>query len=630
MQSVHRSLLLVAASLALLAGCDVGGSSSASTGAGAGGDATSGGNTGTVSPVTGKIPVSGGVGSANAGNTVVATASVGGIVSVATGANQTISITFNSSTGSAIAGFAISDTTLPDGWSGPLDLSCAVVSTGNGCVLNLTYAPTAVASGTLVVNYIFVDDAKVPRTPGGSVSIAYAATLHDNAVASVSPTGQITAGPATGNRSVSVNFTSDDGHALSDLAVATALDALPPGWSAMATSFACPIVSTGSGCQLALSYAPPATGSGTLVVDYGYTDDAGSARTGSLNIPYATTDIDNVIATVSPPGQVNAIQKTGGQSVAVTFTTDDGQTASGLSVISDLTSLAPGWRSASNRFACSSISTGNGCQLRLNYAPTTLAGGTLSLNYAYVDHLGSFKIGVVNVNYAATTDDNAVATASPTGQVNAVVGEGAQAVSVTFTTDDGRPATALQLTGDLTALPAGWSGATGAFACDGFSTGPACRLALMYMPTAASIGTLTLGYSYKNNAGRAKTGSINIAYRATTDDNVVGMPDQSSLAVLTGSNTVVQVAFTTDDGNPASNLTVTSGLAALPLDWSAAANSFACATVSVATPCRLSLSYAPLIAASGTLMLGFSYTNDSGVVKTGTTAIVYGATVPPP
>ncbi len=39
---------------------------------------------------------------------------------------------------------------------------------------------------------------------------------------------------------------------------------------------------------------------------------------------------------------MNAIQMTGGQAVAVTFTTDDGKAAKNLTVTSDLTKLPPG------------------------------------------------------------------------------------------------------------------------------------------------------------------------------------------------------------------------------------------------------------------------------------------------
>ncbi len=89
------------------------------------------------------------------------------------------------------------------------------------------------------------------------------------------------------------------------------------------------------------------------------------------------------------------------------------------------------------------------------------------MNYAYQDDTGADRNGLLNINYAATTDDNAVGTASPSGQINAIVASGAQSVSVAFTTDDGRPATALQLTSPLTALPPGWSAGAGAFNCAG-------------------------------------------------------------------------------------------------------------------------------------------------------------------
>ncbi len=118
--------------------------------------------------------------------------------------------------------------------------------------------------------------------------------------------------------------------------------------------------------------------------------------------------------------------------------------------------LPPGWHSTSTGFSCGSAGTGNGCQLPLSYAPTALASGTLALNYAYDDSAGAARSGVLNIPYVATTNDNVVGTPSPSGQVNAVVGLGTQPVTVTFTSDDGRPATALQITGGLAALPAGW------------------------------------------------------------------------------------------------------------------------------------------------------------------------------
>ena len=622
----RNSLLLGVCSLLLLSGC---GSSSHGTSTGSVDNMNGGGGTtGGGAPIG---PPSSGGGPTGSTDLIVATPSAGA-VSVAVGAAQTISVTFTSSDGSAISGFGVSGTlaTLPAGWSGPGSFTCAAVSTGSGCVLNLTYAPSAVGSGTLTVNYVFIDNASMPST-GGSVTIAYAATTYNNVLAAASPTGQINGIVGGGNQPVSVNFTTDDGNAATALTLTTSLSALPLGWSRTATSFSCAIVSTGSGCQLPLTFTPTAGAGGTLALAYSYTDDSGAARTGTLNIPYSTASHNNVVATASPSGEIDAVQKTGSQAVTVTFTTDDGKPASAFYLTSNLTALPAGWSSASKTLSCGSVSTGNGCQLHLTYAPAALTSGTLILNYAYTDAAGTAATGSLNVVYAATSNDNAVATASPTGQINAVVGSGAQPVSVTFTTDDGRPATALQLTGGLSTLPAGWTSSSPTFSCGGFSTGTACQLSLTYAPSAAGNGMLALSYSYSNNAGEPKTGSVSIAYRATTNDNVLWAATPASLAVFTGSTTPVTVIFTTDDGNPASGFSITSALGALPAGWSSTSSSFACATVSTGTACQLSLTYAPTASTPtgvGPLSLTYGYNDNSGTAKTGTVSIAYAATVP--
>jgi hypothetical protein len=608
--------------LLLLSGC---GASSSSSSRGTA--VSSGSGTGTTgdNPPSGPPgnPVAGRGGLPGTADSVVATPSVGGIVSAAAGGTRTLSITYTSSDGSAISGFGVANSlALPAGWSGPSNFTCALVSTGSGCVLNLTFKPTAAGSGTLTLDYVFVDNATMPST-GGSVTIPYAATANNNVVAAASPTGQINA-VAGDSQSVSVSFTTDDGNAATDLVLTTDLTALPAGWSSTASAPSCAIISTGSGCQLALIYAPSAAARGTLTLNYSFTDDSGTAKTGVLNIPYAATSQGAVVAAASPAGQINAIEKTGGQAVAITFTTDDGKPAADLYVTSDLATLSAGWSSNSKGFSCSSVSTGNGCQLHLTYTPAALASGTLTLNYIYSDG-GAAKAGSLNVAYAATTNDNVAGTASPMGQINAVVGAGAQAVSVTFTTDDGRPATALQLTSSLAALPAGWSSVDSSFACSGLGSGSGCQLPLMYAPSAAGSGTLTLNYSYMNNAGVAKTGTVSIAYRATTDDNIVGAPSLTPVDVTIGGPTTVTVTFTTDDMNSAGNLSLTSDLAALPGGWSSAAGSFACAAVSTGTACQLSLTYAPMAVDSGTLSLTYSYRDDSGAVKSGSVSIPYSA-----
>jgi hypothetical protein len=614
--------------LMLVSGCDL----NSPWGAGGSGSAY---GTNSAAPIVGSGSGTGGVIKPGVGgerkingadDSVIATVSAAG-VSVATGASQTISISFTSSDGLAITGFGISGSlgALPAGWSGPGAFTCALVSTGSGCVLNLSYAPTAVGSGTLVLNYVYIDNANIPRAPGGTVTIPYAATAYNNVVAAVSPTGQINAIAGAGVQTVSVNFTTDDGYAATNLTLTTSLSALPAGWSSPESGLSCAIVSSGSGCQLTLDYAPTAAGRGTLTLNYSYTDDSGAPRTGVLDISYSSASANAVVATAAPTGQINAIVKTGAQDVALTFTTDDGKPAANLFVISTLTALPLGWSSASQSFSCASVSTGNGCELHLKYAPTTLAGGTLTLTYAYDDDAGTQHTGTLNLEYAATTNDNVVGTPSPSGQINAVVGMGSQSLAVTFTTDDGRPATALQLTSDLTALPVGWNSTNSSFACSGLSSGNGCQLKLTYAPAAAGTGTMVLRYSYLNNAGEAKTGSVSIPYRATTNDNVVGTPNQSPIAVAVGSSTPVTVTFTTDDGNLASALSVTSGLTPLPAGWSSTSTSFSCPAVSIGSGCQLALTFAPTVAAAGTLTFGFSYTNNSGIVKSGAVTLAYSA-----
>jgi hypothetical protein len=561
-------------------------------------------------------------------NRVIATASVSGTVSAVVGAARTVSVTFTSSDGNPISGLAISGTTLPADWSGIQGYSCTQVGAGSSCVVNLSFAPLAVESGSVLLNYIFIDNSKGPQTPGGTLTIPYEATASNNVVASVAPVGQVLAVPGAGSQTVNVNFTTDDGHAATDLGLSSALSALPSGWSSQSQTFGCAIVSTGNGCQLSLDYNPTTAGSGTLTLSYQYTDDSGAAKTGAINIPYSTATSGNVVATVSPTGQVNAIEKSGSQGVTVTFDTDDAKTATGLKLLSSQ-ALPAGWTSKSGSLACAAVSVGNGCQLELNYAPTADGRGTISLYYSYINASGIYSVGSADIDYAATTDDNVVGSTAPTGQIHAVVGEGAQTVTVTFVTDDGRPATALQVTADLTALPAGWSSTDPSFECSGLDGGEGCQLTLTYDPAAIASGSVALPYSYRNNSGQLKSGTVNIPFRATTDNSIVATSSPAPVAATSGTSMPVTVTFTSDDGNPMSDLSITSGLTSLPSGWTAP-GSFNCASLGTGATCQLALQYLPTLAQSGSVTLGFDYTNNSGMVKSATVIIAYTATDPPP
>jgi hypothetical protein len=613
----HRLLLLGILALPAVSGCG-----SMSHGSESGTIAQTTGGSMPTAPVTPPKagPVAGGVSGTH--NKVSATALVDA-PAVAVGASETITVTFTSDDGLPISGFSVygSSGTLPAGWSAPTNLTCAVVAPGSGCVLSLTYAPAAIETGTLTLDCVYVDNSGLPRTPGPCMTLVYAATASNHVVASVSPSGEIDANVG-GKQTVSVNFTTDDGNAVTALTLNTNLGALPSGWSSKATGLNCAVVSTGNGCQLPLAFAPAAAAAGTLTLNYSYIDASGAAMSGALNVPYAATPRQTVVASVSPNGQIDAATMGGQQSVALTFTTNDGNAASGLRLISDLTKLPAGWSSTSTAFGCDSVSTGNGCRLQLKFAPAVLGGGTLTLRYSYNDAGGMPNFGLLTIPYAATTNDNVVGTASPTGQIVAMLGSPAQDVSVAFTTDDSRLATALQVTSNLAALPPGWTNTAGSFACSVLGSGSTCRLMLNYAPTGVDNGTLTLNYAYVNNADEAKTGSVTIDYRTTTNDNVIAAVNPPSLSAVTGSGSnPVMVTFTTDDGNVASSLSA--DLTVLPADWSSASSTFTCATVT--TSCQVSVNYSPTVAAAGTLSFGYSYVNSMGAAKTGTVSIPYTA-----
>ena len=200
----HRWLLLGVLSLPILSAC---GSSSHGSESGTI-EPTGIGAPMPVAPVTPPKagPVGGGV--TGTDNQVSATASVGA-VSVAVGASQTISITFTSADGLPISGFSVYGSlgSLPADWSAPSSLTCANVGPGSGCVLTLTFAPTAIETGTLTLECVYVDNAGLPRTPGPCLTLGYASTAANNVVASLSPSGEVDAAIGGSKQSVTVTFT---------------------------------------------------------------------------------------------------------------------------------------------------------------------------------------------------------------------------------------------------------------------------------------------------------------------------------------------------------------------------------------------------------------------------------------
>ena len=590
----------VAASLAILAACGGGG--------GGGG----------ISPPMGT------------NNTIVATPSPTGPISVAVGQSQAFSVTFTTSDGKTATNFSITSglSTLPAGWTGPTSLACASVSTGNGCMANLTFTPTAASTGAVTFNYSYVNNAGTSKT--GTATVSYSSTSNDNVVATPSPAGPI-AVVTGGHSTVGITFTTDDGAMATGLSITSGLSTLPPGWSGPAT-FTCASVSTGSGCVLNVTYAPTAVANSALVLNYAYKNNSGTAKTGSISISYSATTQNHVIGTTTPAGQIVAVIGGAGQTVKVDFTTDDSNPATNLAVTpANLTSLPAGWTGPAT-FTCKTVSTGNGCQLSLTYAPTQAGSGTFPLSFGYTNNSGVAATGTVNISYMASADNTVIATQSPSGTVNGVVGAPSQAVTVTFNSSDSNPVSNVAITSGLSTLPAGWSGPATFTCASASNTGNGCQLSLAYAPPAAASGSLQLNYSFQAHSGTTKTGSVTILFVATTHNILSATQDPSGPigAVVNSGSVPVTLTFTTNDGNPATAVTITSDLSTLPPGWSSpvtGTGTVICASASTGTGCQLMLTYAPTVNGSGSLALGYSYLDDSGTPQTGTASIAY-ASIP--
>lgn len=366
--SVFRALLLAVCCGAVLAGC--GGSSS-------GGDDVPG----TDNPVP------------PAPNALVATLSTPVVNAKQNGGSQQLSISFNSSDGQPLTALTVEGlSALPAGWSSESQFSCGTVSTGNSCVLNLTYTPAGAQQGVVTLSYSYINN--TGATVNGSVEVPYQATSDNNVVTAQSPAGQVVGIVGQSAQSVLVDFGSDDGAAITALELTTDFGTLPAGWSVQTNPLPCATIDFGHVCALQLSYAPQAVENGTLVLNYEYVDNSGVAKTGAVGIAYAGTVSNNVVANASST-HINT-RLGASKQTTVTFITDDSNTASDLEIAP---SLPTGW--SADVSGCASVSTGNGCEVTLTYAPSAAATGTLNLDYSYTDNSGQAKTGSLNVNYFA-------------------------------------------------------------------------------------------------------------------------------------------------------------------------------------------------------------------------------------
>lgn len=353
-------------------------------------------------------------------------------------------------------------------------------------------------------------------------------------------------------------------------------------------------------------------------------NDAGSAaapaQPGSGS---ATPGIKTGAVSASVEGSGDVLAYVGSATtVTLAFTVSDGAaTALKLQLPAD-----PGWSSADGVLGCDSLSASQPCKLRLRYTPpASAASATLKLSYTYTDGAGKAQSGALSVNYQARAANAATVAADPAGTVNAIVGA-ASTVTLRFGTNDGSPASALQL--DLAALPAGWSG--GGSACPSFGGDAACQLQLVYQPTAATTASsFDLPYRYVDSAGNAQAAKLAIAYAARAANTVnASIAPAGEVAVRPGASRDVTLTFVPSDTYAVSAVALADAAAALPEGWSIQSSTLPCDQAGPGGNCKLVLRFAPTASAPPQqLDLNFSYVNAIGQAQSGKASIAYSSRI---
>jgi hypothetical protein len=310
--------------------------------------------------------------------------------------------------------------------------------------------------------------------------------------------------------------------------------------------------------------------------------------------------------------------------VKIAFSVPGGGSATGLTVTTGLASLPSGWSGTSPSFSCATVDANNPCELTLTYNPTQAgASGALTLGFTYIDSRGKQQQGSVGIPYSSAAANSVTTSVVPPGPVAGVVGA-TNTMTVTFASSDGAAVGNLALVTNPASLPSGWSLQSAVLPCATVTGASACQLQLTYTPTAAATpGTLTLDFTYTDDAGAARTGSVAIGYSAATPATVTAaVTPFDANSTYVGSTAAVGVVFSATGGS-ASNLQITS---TLPAGWSLAGGTVPCAQVSGASACQATLNYAPTATtAASTLALQYTYTDNFGASRTGQLSIPYSA-----
>ncbi len=337
-----------------------------------------------------------------------------------------------------------------------------------------------------------------------------------------------------------------------------------------------------------------------------------------------TAPTASTVSTAVTARTLSNVQLNSSTPVTVAFGVPDGGSATALTVTTGLSTLPSGWSAASPSFSCASVNAQNPCDLTLTYDPSTAGtSGTLTLGFSYVDSQGRQQQGSVGIAYSSAAANSVTASVAPGGPVQGIVGS-TSTVSVTFASGDGAPDSNLALVTDPRSLPAGWSVQSSALPCATVTGAGGCPLQLAYAPTAAvPPATLTLQFSYTDDAGAARTGSVAIAYSAAVPGAVTAAATPANASsTFIGSTAAVNMVFSAT-GGAATNLQITS---TLPTGWTLAGGTLPCAQVGSGNACEATLNYAPVSATAATnLTLQYAYTDNFGESRTGQANIPYSA-----
>jgi hypothetical protein len=238
--------------------------------------------------------------------------------------------------------------------------------------------------------------------------------------------------------------------------------------------------------------------------------------------------------------------------------------------------------------------------------------------YGYDECYDEFDCGGPFYDMAGTSQFSA----SDVIQVNTVVG-GTHEVNLVL---QSRKLVKNLTLDNLTTLPSGWSN-IGNVSCSSVNSENECIFTLQYRPTVLDSGNLRLRYSYVTESNTMQESAIALNFASTTSNNV-NVTVVPMVEVPLNSSKLVKLSFNSDNGNLASDLHVTNGLADLTnthSGWSAP-TSFSCSDL-INGQCILTLSYAPTrINDHGIIVLNYSYINDHNQTTQATATILYRAT----